>query len=75
MSSVAAESFVVISVYLVILAATPPHPASASLGHPLPAGERKWFDIGAPLADDLPATLVNLLSPAGRGWPSEAEAG
>jgi hypothetical protein len=30
---------------------TPPHPASASLGHPLPAGERRFANAAA-----LPAT-------------------
>jgi hypothetical protein len=50
----------------------PPHPASASLGHPLPVVERfpaivRHFRHALEM---LAQGLANLLFPAGKGWPA-----
>jgi hypothetical protein len=50
----------------------PPHPASASLGHPLPVGERRFPAIAHHLQhalEMLARGLANLLFPATGGWP------
>jgi hypothetical protein len=50
----------------------PHHPASVSLGHSLPVGERRLPAIVRRFQhafEMLALALANLLSPTGRGWP------